>query len=427
MAFFSRTPAKKPDQPKPEPKPASGAVAPKTSERDRARPVSARELAAQVQDKRLVGSRDIARNIEPTGEITVTGVSLIEWPNAPSAMEVTQANPGLCAVLENAALLYASGQTAPARALLEEGVQNDYDAKQSALAWLALFDILQRVADRPAFEQLALQYVVQFERSAPAWEEVAAKSEPEPKAVAGGYIPITGKLTAASLPQIEHLKRTIAKRIPGSRLDLTSVTGCDDAGARLLAGALATARKAAVPLVLQRPEKLRAALDAMLKKGRDSGEAAWLLSLELLQFMHEQSAFDDRAVEYAIAFELSPPSWEPPPKLESETVPAGAGNRLEGGGAAAAEGDMLALQGVMAGSITPQLAQLHEFGQRKAVVPIDMTAVERIDFVASGALVNAINRIEAQRKAIQIVGVSPIIRAMLLLIGVSPRHFVKKV
>lgn len=424
MAFFSRTPAKKPARP--EPKPTGDDVAALTPDSTPARPVSARELAAQVQDKRRSDSRDFARNIEPTGEITVTGVSLIEWPNAPSAMEVTQANPGLCAVLENAALLYASGQLKPARALLEEGVQSDYDAKQSPLAWLALFDILQRVADRPAFEQLALQYVVQFERSAPAWDEAAAKLEPGPKASVGGYAPITGKLAAASLPQIENLKRTIARNIPGSRLDLTSVTGCDDAGARLLADALVTARKACFPLILQRPEKLRKALDAMVKKGRDGGEGAWLLSLELLQFTHDQTAFDDRAIEYAIAFELSPPSWEPPPRLESETPPAGSGNRLESGGATA-DVDMLVWQGVMAGSITSQLAQLHEFGQRKAVVPIDMTAVERIDFVASGALVNAINRIETQRKAIQFVGVSPIIRAMLLLIGVSPRHFVKKV
>ncbi len=425
MAFFSKTPAKKPDQPKPEPKSVAGDVAPQTSGSASLRPVSARELAAQAQDKRRGDSRNIARNIEPTGEITVTGVSLIEWPNAPSAMEVTQANPGLCGVLENAALLYAGGQTTPARTSLEEGVQNDYEAKQSPLAWLALFDILQRVADRAAFEQLALQYVVQFERSAPAWDETA-KLGPGPKAVAGGYVPITGKLTAASLPQIENLKRTIARNIPGSKLDLTSVTGCDDAGAGLLADALATARKHRFPLLLQRPEKLRATLDTMVKKGRDGGEGAWLLSLELLQFMFHQTAFDDRAVEYAIAFELSPPSWEPPPQPESETAPAGSGPRLESGDSATADVDMLVLHGVMTGSITPQLAQLHEFAQRKSVVPIDMTAVERIDFVASGALVNAINRIETQRKAIQFVGVSPIIRAMLLLIGVSPRHFVKK-
>ena len=418
MAFFSRTPAKKPDPRKP----AAGGVAPQTPGGVPARPVSARELAAQVQDKRQGESR----NIEPTGENTVTGVSVIEWPNTPSAMEVTTANPGLCAVLENATLLYAGGQTIPARLLLEEGVQNDYDAAQSPLAWLALFDVLQRVADRVAFEQLALQYVVQFELSAPAWDETA-KSPLSPKAVVGGYVPITGKLSVASLPQIENLKRTIAKNIPGSKLDLASVTGFDDAGARLLADTLATARKHRFALVLQRPEKLRSALDAAVKNGGDGNEGAWLLSLELLQFMHDQTAFDDRAVEYAIAFELSPPSWEPPPRLDVDPPLAVTGARPESDDRGeVADVDMLSLNGVMAGSITPQLAQLHEFAQRKAVVPIDMSAIERIDFVAAGALVNAINRLETQRKSIQFVGVSPIIRAMLLLIGVSPRHFVKK-
>ena len=55
-----------------------------------------------------------------------------------------------------------------------------------------------------------------------------------------------------------------------------------------------------------------------------------------------------------------------------------------------------------------------------------MTRVERIDFICAGALLNAINRIETQGKGVQIFGATPIVRALLLLIGISPRHFVKK-
>ena len=80
----------------------------------------------------------------------------------------------------------------------------------------------------------------------------------------------------------------------------------------------------------------------------------------------------------------------------------------------------------MTGSMTPQLAKLTEFAQGRAVIPVDMTQVERVDFVCAGSLLNTINRIETQRKAVQIVGATPIIRALLLLIGISPRHFVKK-
>jgi len=96
---------------------------------------------------------------EPVGDFSMTGASLMETPGRTS-IEVGQSNAGMCAVLENAALLYASGQSKPARDLLEQGVQTDADAKGSQLAWLALFDLQQRTDDRAAFDKLALLYVV---------------------------------------------------------------------------------------------------------------------------------------------------------------------------------------------------------------------------------------------------------------------------
>jgi anti-anti-sigma regulatory factor len=424
MALFSKPPPKKPEPLKLEPK--SGAPMPmRTPPRQAERPVSAREVAYEARGKKGVAEWP---GVEPAGEISVTGASLMEWSPANSSIEVMQANPGLCAVLENAALLYAGGQLEPARALLEQGVRTDPDAKISPLAWLALFDVLQRANDRAAFERTALQYVVQFERSAPAWEE-GLSTTAGPKIVAGGFIPVTGKLSAASLPQVEGLKRAIEKKIPHARLDLASVTGFDDAGARLLADALAYARKHRFALTLQRPEKLQITVNALVKRGKEGGEGAWLLSLELLQFEHKSEAFDDRSIEYAIAFEQSPPPWEPPPRPEpvaGEAVPADLQDDGKAREPQDGDGERLKFSGVLAGSMNIQLATIPEFAQRKSVVPIDMAAVERIDFVCAGSLLNAINRVESQRKAVQIVGASPIIRALLLLIGISPRHFLKR-
>jgi len=78
------------------------------------------------------------------------------------------------------------------------------------------------------------------------------------------------------------------------------------------------------------------------------------------------------------------------------------------------------------GSNVPQIAAFAAYAHGHDVVVVDMAAVDRIDFVCAGAFLNAIGRVEGQRKSVQIVGASPIIRALLLLIGVSPRHFVKK-
>ena len=418
MALFSKPPAKKPSILKPTGKPPEGL--PRT-------PVSARDIAAQAQGRR--GSTERPR-AEPAAEISMAAASLMDMP-ARASIEVGQSNPGLCAVLENAALLFASGQAQPARALLEQGVASDHDAKTSALAWLGLFDLLQRLRDRVAFDQLAMQYVVQFERSAPPWEEQGAGatgSSHVPKASVGGFAVITGKLTAATAAQIDAFRRTLDKGGP-ARLDLAQVAGFDDAGARLLAEALAYARKLRVQTAIQRAEKLRAALDILVKRGRDAGEGAWLLGLELLQFDHKQEAFDDRAIEYAIAFEQSPPSWEPPPEVAVPPVAAPVGAEAaeaESDAVASASGSAVAWSGIMAGPSAPAMARIAEVAASQQVVVIDMTTVQRVDFVCAGALLNTINRVESQRKAVQVVGATPIIRALLLLIGISPRHFLKK-
>jgi len=410
MAFFSKPPpAKKPPpEPKPEapPRPAASVGT--------GRGASARELASQVAKA--------GRLPADPGDITVSGASLVQWTPANTAFEVAQANPGLCAVLENAALRFASGQAPAARELLEQGIENDPDTKLSALAWLALFDLLQRERDKAAFDALALKYLVQFERSPPAWigdENPSAG----PRAV-GGYIAVTGRLSAASEKQVEGLRRAIARKAHAARLDLMSLQSFDDAGARMLADALAEARRAKVSLQVQQGPKLTQALADALKKGRDAGEGAWLLALELLQWSNDRATFEDRAVDFAVTFELSPPSWEPPTPAaaadaKSSAIDAGAEHSV-------VDPDVTKWSGVICGSLAPQLGKLADAAHGKSVVVIDMSEVERIDFVCAGAFLNHITRIEAQRKAVQIVGVTPIVRALLLLLGVSPRHFVKK-
>ena len=416
MAIFGKPPVKK-VQP---PKPTNRGI------KRESHVVSARELASQVANRKA----DKLHGLEPLGETSLRGASIIDWSTAPKAIEVAQANPGLCGVLENAALLFANGQDETARELLEQGVQSDPDTKLSPLAWLALFDVMQRANDRTAFDQLSMQYVLQFERSAPSWDE-RVKPLADDKHGGGGYIAVTGKLSSGSSAQLEGLKRALEKCVPRARIDLSSVTTVDDAGAKMLAADLARARNQRMELAIQRPERLVAALESAVALGKDGGEGAWLLSLELLQWQHEQSKFDERAVEFAVAFELSPPSWEPPPRTGSAKIAnvdtAKAPVAAQRSEPAPVDRENVVWEGVLAGAMPSQLAQLADAAQAGAVAQLDMTDVDRIDFIFAGALFNAISRIETQGKAVQITGATPIVRALLLLIGISPRHFVKKV
>ena len=406
MAIFGKPPPKKPATAK--------------SVKGESRVMSARELAAQASNRKAK-----LPGVEPLGETSLRGASVIDWSTAPKAIEVAQANPGLCAVLENAALLFANGQDAEARELLEQGVETDQDTKLSPLAWLALFDLMHRANDRAAFDQLAMRYLLQFERSAPSWEEQDRPAAGEAAAAGGGYIAVTGKLSSHSSAQLEGLKRALEKCVPRARIDLSSVTGFDDEGAKMLAADLARARRQRMELAIQRPDKLRTALEEAVVKGREGGEGAWLLALELMQWHHEQAKFEERALEYAVAFELSPPSWEPPPRGRADNERTAA-SEAPVPFTASASSDAVVFEGVLAGAAPTALARLAEFASRDPLVPVDMTRVERIDFICAGALLNAINRIEGQGKAVQILGATPIVRALLLLIGISPRHFVKK-
>src|SRR6476620_4074719 len=140
MAIFGKPPVKKVQPPKPTDR----------GNKRESHVVSARELASQVANR----TADKLRGLEPLGVTSMRGASVINWSTAPKAIEVAQANPGLCAVLENAALLFANGQDAEARSVLEEGIAADPEAKLSPLAWLALFDLMQRAGERAAFDQL---------------------------------------------------------------------------------------------------------------------------------------------------------------------------------------------------------------------------------------------------------------------------------
>ena len=418
MALFSKLPARKPGLSKPD---AQG----------RSSGQQGADGGGAAHPERREGEAGWRPGKTVSGGITITGFGLVEPSPTRRVIEVTHGNAGMCAVLENAVLLFASGHAEPARALLAEGVERDAETRMSPLAWLALFDLMQRAGDRSAFEQLALEYVVQFERSAPTWDDrvrPATGHRPAP----GGYVSMTGKLTAASAVQLESLRRAIAKNASQARFDLAALAEFDDAGARLLAEVLGDARRRQYPLRLQRPENLTHALDAAVQRGRDGGEGAWLLSLELLQWQGDRAAFDDRAVDYAVTFEVSPPSWEPPMLAGTsgaQAPDAGAAAKAAGemvADALAAAGEVLAWSGVVIGSHPEAVARLFEFADGREIVPLDLTQVERIDFVGAGAVYNAIKALEERRRAVQIFGATPIIRAILLLIGVAPGHFYKK-
>ena len=212
-------------------------------------------------------------------------------------------------VLEEAAILYANGQDLPAVSVLAGAVMND----KSPDTWLMLLELYQSLGKRTEFENLAIDFAVRFETSAPAWsEEQARKPRAQPTAAAPrAAIVFKGALDARIVPQLEQLKK-LAQRNPVLHLEFDQVNSVDPAGADLILRVFAAFQKSnhevAISGASQLAERLRAAIEV---GRRDLSNAVWMLLLEIYRILGRQAAFEETSIDYCVTFEVSPPSWEP--------------------------------------------------------------------------------------------------------------------
>ena len=318
---------------------------------------------------------------------------------------------GFSPALENAALLFASGQAAAAREVLGTALDNELDSRALAIAWHAQFDLLQRANDRNAFERLALEYVSVFERSPPPWDE--ARTPSAKSATPGaGYFALTQISVKAAL---EIPAR--AARYSALRIDVAMLTEFDESGCRRLVDVLRRLRRQSYSVGWQGIEPLWRRINQKITTGTPANEGVWLFALELLQWQNSQAEFEERAVNYAVTFEVSPPSWEPLARKQEQIAAVESHPTL---------GKSHPLRGVLLGRADPQISALYDFAGPRKLVQVDLSELERLDFICAGSLQNAVSSFVSNDKEVQILGASPIVQALLSLIGVNPEHFTKK-
>lgn len=335
-------------------------------------------------------------------------------PEEPPAPEIPAPPPPpvrqpLPPALAEAAAMYAAGQELEAMRRLEAAIKSGEDLGDAAVrAWGCLFELLQVLGRRPAFDALALNFARRFEKSPPAWS-APVEGEHTAAETTGGraHVSLNGVLNAGVG---EVLKQTMKLAATSTmvRMDVAKLTDADNNGATLLMRAMAALKKARKELVFGSPEHLAAILAAKVVPGERNNEAIWLLLLELYQQAFRQEAFEEAAVNYAITFEVSPPSWEalpqrhdeppsaasPPPKAEGFTLH----DQLLGAGVA----DFAPLEAALAGR--------DEFD-------IDARKLVRIDGASAGHLLEVLRRLHAAGKKLRIVGLSTIVAAYLETLG----------
>lgn len=311
-----------------------------------------------------------------------------------TGIQIEEAGDPQDAAIEQAAIDFANGEDALAESVLQEALKGAAKSDKTERLWLMLFDLYRVVGKREAFNGLELNYARLFEKQPPVWAEVAAEAETAARGSAATAF--KGDLVAANSVGLAQLAEALAN--PGSRLDLSKVKAIDADACEVLLNCVAKARKKKVGFEFVGLDALAVQLEPKIA-AQDPGQGLWRMLLECYQQQGRQDDFDNLAVDFAVRFEISPPSWEAayvPAKAANAAGAAKAGARPAAAvtaataatvAAAGVSGDAFALRGeIRSGRLDGLEAYLAEHEQ--AVV--DMAAVTRMDFSSAGMLLNLV-------------------------------------
>ena len=314
-------------------------------------------------------------------------------------------------VIEEAAIFFANGQVLRALAALTRAVREE-DLGASALqAWLMLFGLYQHLGMSAEFEALAMEFAVKFERSPPVWIETGPPSDPALVTGGIGYCALSGTLSEASAPELQKL-RDIAEKLHTVRMDCTKLQGLDAPGCKLLGEALASIRGAGRNVMITGEAQLLRLLEEPCRVGRaETDGAVWALLLELYRMLKLKDKFEETAVDYAVTFEVSPPSWDSQPGAGSKR--AAVERPVE------PEDRALALSGDITGASEALAQQLRDWAAANAMLVIDMSRAKRVDFVTAGLMLKVLSRLHQDGTTVQIRGANALIHALFAVMGMG--------
>ncbi len=314
--------------------------------------------------------------------------------------------------VEEAAILYANERVSEAIAVLLGFIKENTEVRDLH-PWLLLFDLYQTQNMRTPFEELSMEFVVRFERSAPVWEgphhsDAAAAA---PKSKMSSSVKLKGHIDQGQTSEIERLQK-IGSGDTGVKLDLSEASAIASEQAALLAEVLQTLRRAEKRVVVSGGPAFAEKLKALVAGEATREKNYWRLLFEVYQVCGMQNEFEDAAVDYAVTFELSPPSWEVLSDAMQHAMP------MEAEEEAPAQ-EHFSIVGVLATGTDYKLRDLERHADNREQVFIDMSATSRVDFVTVGAFINTLIALNQKGKQVTISGANEMVHALFDVMGVT--------
>jgi hypothetical protein len=369
---------------------------------------------------------------------------------SPQAMEVTEAahDPDL----DEIAISYANGDNEGAERLLLGLVRHGGARGQHADTWMVLFDLYRATGQQDKFEAMAVEFADRFSRSAPHWFSVpkliaeAAASAPVPRPRAARIDGRVGwvcpeRLDAEAVGQLRA--KSLAMPLPWV-FDWSALKSLDIEAAGALLALLRHWGPQTIDMRWIGGDQLAELMAEAAPVGvPDADPVYWQLRLQMLRMCNRPDRFDEAAIDYCVTYEMSPPSWEPTACRVRVSGPAGgalsaiAPTTMVGEASTSfVESQLtdepgllqmvrLELSGSLVGDINETLARLDQQLGAAKLVEVACTRLLRVDFMASGDLLNWVLTRRREERHIAFVETNRLVALFFRAIGIDEQASVK--
>ncbi len=351
---------------------------------------------------------------------------------------------------DEAALRFASGDTAGAEAALRAMLDPTHPRASQAQTWHYLFDLYRVTGQPERHDDLGAEFARRLQCSPPQWRalEDAAPSQAG-EATRAFPASVQGELAfdwtcpaVLEAAGVSQLQEALAGLPQPWRLSWAPLARLEPGAVAPLALVVAHWARSPIRLRLAGTQALERILDARTACGdRGVDPAWWALRLDWLRVTHRSAEFELAALDYCVTYEVSPPSWDTPVcdlRLLETDEPRGLrqpvaaleprvstqgqcgvsdisafAHSLPG---APASGE---LAGILLGDAAAALARLDACVQGADLLVVSCERLVRLDFEAAGALVNWVSARQREGHAIHLVDVHRLVAALLAALGLA--------
>ncbi|WP_370692458.1 STAS domain-containing protein [Polaromonas sp.] len=354
--------------------------------------------------------------------------------------------------LEEASIRFANGDDAGAEAGLLETLGPQGSRARHADTWLALFDLYRATGQQDKFENLAVEFVGRFDRSAPQWfslpEMVQQLAGPASSASpAAGNGPAADWVCPSNLgiQTVAALSAALARAPMPWRLDWKNLKTIDENAVEPLCKVFSGWAAQPVQLRFMGEAQLERVLQDATPSGvRDTPQGWWQLRMETLRVTHQPDEFELTALDFCVTYEVSPPAWDSArcdykplePRgtavagqaiigdVYRDSVPSSLSSALEGDTEMGGNSQMshlyaVELSGQIEGDAIAVLDKLEAKLMGADIMVISCAKLIRVDFSAAGTLLNWVSAREAENRAVQFTDVNRLVAAFFNVIGIT--------